>query len=106
MKYIKRGVFALIYSFVCIKNNNSMNAIALKYNTLNNILFHSTTHRGYFFFKMNFISFTTIEKQVLHLMLISFVGTDVSARGLLMWEEAGNHRRYVSKGELKIMFSE
>lgn len=55
---------------------------------------------------MNFISFTTIEKQVLHLMLISFVGTDVSARGLLMWEEAGNHRRYVSKGELKIMFSE
>lgn len=98
MKYIKRGVFALVYSFVYIKNNKSINAIALRYNTLKNILFHFTAHRGYFF-KMNFIHFTTIEKQVLHLILISFVGTDVSARGLLMWEEAGNHRRYVSKGD-------
>lgn len=38
--------------------------------------------------KLNFIYFSTIDKQVLQLILISFVGTDVSVRVSLMWEEA------------------
>ena len=41
------------------------------------------------FKKLNFIYFTTINKQVLQLILISLVGTDVNTRGSLVWEEAG-----------------
>lgn len=36
-----------------------------------------------------FIYFTTINKQVLQLKLISLVGTGVSARSSMKWEEAG-----------------
>lgn len=38
---------------------------------------------------MNFIFFTTIGLHVLQLLLLSFAGTDVSARGSLMLEEVG-----------------
>lgn len=38
---------------------------------------------------LDFIQLTTIDKLVLQLILISFVCTDVRARGPLMWEEAG-----------------
>lgn len=34
------------------------------------------------------IYFTMIDKQALQLILIFFVGTDVSARGSMMWEKA------------------
>lgn len=36
-----------------------------------------------------FFYFKTIAKQVLQLLLISIVGTDVSVKGSLIWEEAG-----------------
>lgn len=38
---------------------------------------------------LNFISFTTIDRQVLQFKLISFLGKDVSTRGSLLWEKAG-----------------
>lgn len=39
--------------------------------------------------KSNFdFIFTTIDKLFLKLIIISFVGMDVSAKGSLMWEEA------------------
>lgn len=39
-------------------------------------------------YETELIYFTRIDKQlVLQLILISLVGTDVSARGSLMWEE-------------------
>lgn len=37
--------------------------------------------------ELDFI-FTTIDKLFLKLILVSFVGMDVSAKGSLMWEEA------------------
>lgn len=47
-----------------------------------------------------FIYTTTINKQVLHLILISLLVTDVSARVSLIWEEGGVPlRTHVSKGD-------
>lgn len=47
---------------------------------------------------MNFIYFTTINKQVLQRALISLVSTGVSASSLMMWEEAGiSDKTHVSK---------
>lgn len=36
-----------------------------------------------------FFNFTTIDNLVLHVQLITLVGTDVSASGSLVWEVAG-----------------
>lgn len=47
-----------------------------------------------------FIYTITINKQVLHLILISLLVTDVSARVSLIWEEGGVPlRTHVSKGD-------
>lgn len=40
--------------------------------------------------KMNFFYFRTIDKQVLQLMLMSLVGTGVSARGSIALTLSGN----------------
>lgn len=42
-----------------------------------------------FLLKLNFIYFTTIDKQVLQLASLFLVGTGVSAIGSMMFEEAG-----------------
>ena len=38
---------------------------------------------------LNFIYFTTITKQVIQLILIMLVGTDVCFRMVFVWEETG-----------------
>lgn len=38
---------------------------------------------------IKFIYFTSITKQVIQLMKITLDGPDVSARGVLVWEETG-----------------
>jgi len=38
---------------------------------------------------LNFIYFTTITKQVIQLILIMLVGTDVCIRMVFVWEETG-----------------
>ena len=38
---------------------------------------------------LNFIYFTTITKQVIQLVLIMLVGTDVCFRMVFVWEETG-----------------
>jgi len=38
---------------------------------------------------LNFIYFTTITKQVIQLVLIMLVGTDVCVRMVFVWEETG-----------------
>ena len=38
---------------------------------------------------LNFIFFTTITKQVIQLILITLVGTDVCVRMVFVWEETG-----------------
>ena len=38
---------------------------------------------------LNFIYFTTITKQVIQLILIMLVGTDVCVRMVFVWEETG-----------------
>ena len=38
---------------------------------------------------LNFIYFTTITKQVIQLVLIVLVGTDVCVRMVFVWEETG-----------------
>jgi len=38
---------------------------------------------------LNFIYFTTITKQVIQLLLIMLVGTDVCVRMVFVWEETG-----------------
>jgi len=40
-------------------------------------------------FSLNFIYFTTITKQVIQLILIMLVGTDVCVRMVFVWEETG-----------------
>jgi len=39
--------------------------------------------------RLNFIYFTTITKQVIQLILIMLVGTDVCVRMVFVWEEIG-----------------
>ena len=38
---------------------------------------------------LNFIYFTTITKQVIQLILIMIVGTEVRVRMVFVWEETG-----------------
>jgi len=40
-------------------------------------------------FSLNFIKFTTVTKQVIQLLLIMLVGTDICVRMVFMWEETG-----------------
>lgn len=42
----------------------------------------------YYLNKLNYIYFTMIKKQVLQIIFISLVRTDVNVRGSLLWEEA------------------
>lgn len=43
---------------------------------------------------MSITHFTTTDKHVRQLILISYVGTDVSAMGSLMWKETSAHRNF------------
>jgi len=44
---------------------------------------------GLLVLSLNFIYFTMITKQVIQLMLIMLVGTDVCVRMVFVWEETG-----------------
>lgn len=55
---------------------------------IDNLHIHTKVHKVCLKLKLNFVYFKTIHKQVLQRISISFVGTDASARGSLVWEEA------------------